>query len=185
MFNVTIIGNLGADAEVVNSNGNQFCSLSIAQSRKYKAQSGEEKTETNWVDAIISNPNHPVIPFLKAGVKVCVMGNASLRVYSSKRDRMMKAGVTVRVDTIELCGGSSDEVPRELISPDDGQVFAVTKHYWCAVDTSSMKGKEVRYLIDRRGKQFQYNKAGFVSSVPDPSQSEEQNQAPEVNSAKR
>lgn len=166
MFTSYVIGNLGADAEVVRSNGKEFVTLSIADSRKFKDANGNEVTQTTWIDAIINNADHPVLPFLKQGVKVCVYGNLSLRVYSSKKDRIMKAGATIHVLSIELCGGTSDDVPRQLIDPTSGQIFDVTKHYWVNRDNSKMKKDELYTLVDQRGRQFNMNKAGFVVPVP-------------------
>lgn len=160
-----VIGNLGADAEVVENNGQKFITLSIADSRKYRKQDGSEVTQTNWVDAIINNPNHPILPYLKQGVKVCVIGNASLRIYSSQKDRMMKAGLTVHVNTIELCGGSSELVPRQLIDPSNGQIFDVQKYYWVNRDNKSMNENENYTLVDTKGKQYLMSKGGFVTPV--------------------
>lgn len=173
MFTAHVIGNLGADAEVVSSNGSQFITLSVADTRKFKKQDGTETSQTTWIDAIINNVEHPVLPFLKQGVKVCIYGNLSLRVYSSKKDRMMKAGATIHVLSIELCGGSSDDVPRQLIEPDTGALYDVTKHYWVNRDNSKMKKDEVHTLIDARGRQYSMSKAGFV--VPIPGENQEQN----------
>lgn len=165
MFTSHVIGNLGSDAEVQESNGKKFITLSIADSRKFKNADGTETTQTTWIDAIISNVDHPVLPFLKQGVKVCVYGNVSLRVYSSKKDRMMKAGATIHVLSIELCGGSSDDVPRQLIDPATSEIFDITKHYWCGRDNSKMKRDELYQLVDQRGRVFNMNKQGFVVPV--------------------
>lgn len=165
MFTSYVIGNLGADAEVQESNGKKFVTLSIADSRKFKNADGSETAQTTWIDAIINNVEHPILPYLKQGVKVCVYGNLSLRVYSSKKDRMMKAGATIHVLSIELCGGSSDMVPRQLIDPATGQVFDITKHYWCGRDNSKMKKEELYQLVDQRGRVFNMNKQGFVVPV--------------------
>lgn len=165
MFTSHVIGNLGSDAEVVENNGKKFVTLSIADSRKFKNQDGSETTQTTWIDAIINNVEHPVLPFLKQGVKVCVYGNVSLRVYSSKKDRMMKAGATIHVLSIELCGGTSDDVPRQLVDPETGMVFDVTKHYWVGRDNSKMKKDEIYCLVDMRGRQYNMTKAGFVVPV--------------------
>lgn len=177
MFTSVVIGNLGSDAEVVRSNGKEFVTLSIADSRKFKDANGNETTQTTWIDAIIGNIDHPVLPFLKQGVKVCVYGNVSLRVYSSKKDRMMKAGATIHVLSIELCGGSSDDVPRQVIDPTTGQVFDTTKHYWINRDNSKMKKDELYQLIDQRGREYMMNKAGFVVPVPVNTESNEDNQS--------
>lgn len=165
MFNATVIGNLGADAEVVSSNGNQFITLSIADTRKFKRQDGTEMSETNWVDAIISKVDHPVLPYLRQGVKVCVQGQVTLRVYSSKKDRMMKAGATIHVSNIELCGGSSDAVPRRVINPENGQIFETQKFYWINADTKNMKKDELKQMVDERGNQYAMSNLGFVTPV--------------------
>ena len=103
MLKVELIGNLGADVEVKESNGSKFATFRIADTSLYKTQSGEDKEVTNWIDCSYNNVESKVLPYLKAGVKVFVRGNASLRVYSSKKDRCMKAGLQVSVQEIELC----------------------------------------------------------------------------------
>lgn len=160
-----IIGNLGSDAEVKESNGSKFITFSVADSRKIKKQDGSSIDVTNWVDCVISNVEHPVLPWLKAGTKVCVIGNSSLRVFSSKKDRMMKAGQTIHVVSIELCGGASDEVPKQLIVPDTGALVDVSKHYWCTYDTKHLKKDEYDVLVDSRGREYMVNKAGFVQPI--------------------
>lgn len=165
MFTAQVIGNLGADAEVVENNGRKFVTLSVADSRKFKKQDGTEASQTTWIDAIINNIDHPVLPFLKQGVKVCIYGNISLRVYSSKKDRMMKAGATIHVLSIELCGGSMDDVPRQLIDPNTGLVYDVTKHYWVGRDNKDMKAADIYTLVDMKGRQYNMSKAGFVTPV--------------------
>ena len=162
MFTAHVIGNLGSDAEVVESNGKKFVTLSIADSRKFKKDDGTEVAQTTWIDAIINNVDSPLLPYLRQGVKVCVYGNVSLRVYSSKKDRMMKAGATIHVLSIELCGGSSDEVPRELIDPETAAVFQVSKFYWIGRNNSKMKKEDMYTLVDTKGRPYTMNKQGFV-----------------------
>lgn len=165
MISASVIGNLGADAEVVSSNGNKFVTLSIAHTRKFKQPDGKETEQTDWVDAIINNVEHPVIPYLKRGVKVFVYGSARLRVYSSKKDRMMKAGLTINVISIELCGGQSELVPRQLIDPDTAAVHDTQKYYWTNVPTKGMKSADKKILVDERGNQYEMDFHGFVAPV--------------------
>lgn len=167
MFKVELIGNLGSDAQVKNDGGNAFVTFSVAHTDKWKDADGKEHDSTQWVDCILNNVESAIIPFLKAGVKVFVRGNARLRVYSSKKDRCMKAGVSVWVQEVELCGGSSDAVPRELIVPEDASIFAVQKFYWVALDTKGMKKDETRQLIDRQGRNYAMNAQGFVFECPE------------------
>lgn len=166
MLKVELIGNLGADVEIKSANGAQFATFRVADTSKYKTNEGEEKTVTNWIDCTMNNVEAKVLPYLKAGVKVFVRGNASLRVYSSKKDRCMKAGLQVSVTEVELCGGNSDAVARQVIDPNDGTIHDVTKYYWCDVPTKGMKKDDYKGLIDARGNQYLMNNQGFVAPVP-------------------
>lgn len=174
MFKVEFIGNLGADAEIKESNGSKFVTMRIALTDKWTTESGEKRESTTWADVTMSNTESKVIPFLKTGVKIFVRGNGSLRVYSSPAEKRMKAGIQCAATEIELCGGVAELVPRQLIEPESGALIDTTKYYWCNADTKGLKKDETKLLIDTRGNQFLVNKAGFVAPIPkqDDSQSE-------------
>ena len=169
MFKVELIGNLGADAEVKSSEGSKFVAFRVANTEKWTDGNGQEHVQTDWFDAILSNVESKVIPFLKAGVKVFIRGNATKRVYSSKKDRCMKAGITVHVQELELCGGSSDDVPRQLIDTETGALVDVAKYYWANADTKSMKKADTRVFADRQGKMYVMDSRGFVTPYQEPS----------------
>lgn len=166
MFKVEIIGNIGADAEIKESNGSKFVTFRVADTQKWKTEGGEDREVTNWHDVILSNAESRVIPYLKAGTKVFVRGNGSLRVYSSKKDRCMKAGLTVSALEIELCGVAGDSVPRMLIIPQTGETVQVAKYYKADVDTSKWEAKDTGLLVDQRGNEFTLLKDGWVSPAP-------------------
>lgn len=174
MIKVEVIGNLGADCEVKQSNGNRFGACRIAHTEKYTDAQGNVHESTIWVDIVIPDAENKVIPYLKAGVKVFVRGNASLRVYSSQKDRCMKAGLTINAREIELCGGSSDAVPRQLIDPSNGQLFDVTKCYWIGKETKGMKKSDVVMMTDAKGGRYTMDSVGFVQPFVDESESEEE-----------
>lgn len=178
MLKVELIGNIGADAEVKDFQGNKFVTFRVAHSSRYKDAQGNETESTTWVDVTMNDTESKVIPFLKQGVKVFVRGNASLRVYSSPKDKMMKAGLQVSAWEIELCGGQSEDVPRQLIDPSNGALFDVTKHYWCNRSTEGMKQDEFVELVDKKGRSYMMNFGGFVIPFQEGSQAEQQaNQA--------
>ena len=162
MLKCELIGNLGADAEIKESNGSKFVTMRIAHTSKYQTDSGETRESTVWVDVTYNNVDSKVIPFLKAGIKVFIRGNLSLRVYSSQKDRCMKAGAQIAAQEIELCGGSTDEVPRQLVLPDSGQLVDVTKYYQANVDTSKWKKDDTGYLVDTKGNSYDLVKGGWV-----------------------
>lgn len=167
MLKVEIIGNLGADCEIKESNGSKFVTMRIAHTTNYVKDDGTKQESTIWVDVTLNNAESKVIPYLKQGVRVFVRGNGSLRVYSSKKDRCMKAGLTVSASEIELVGGQSDDVPRQLILPDSGQLVDVTKYYAANVDTSKWEKDDVGYLVDTKGHQYTLAKGGWVKPIPE------------------
>ena len=172
MLKFEVIGNLGADAEIKNIDGTKFVSMRVAHTEKWKDEKGEVKELTQWVDVTLNNVDHGIIPYLRAGVKIFARGTGSARIYSSKKDRMMKAGLKISAQEIELVGGSSDEVPRQLVEPATGALLDVTKYYWCNGDTSKMKKDDIREVVETKGNVYLLNKAGFVA--PRPAQQEEQ-----------
>ena len=119
--------------------------MRVAHTNKYKKEDGSEVEQTTWVDVTMNNPESKVIPFLKAGVKVFVRGNASLRVYSSQKDRCMKAGLTINAVEVELCGGMSELVPKQLVVPETGALVDVKKYYQADIDTSKFKKDDAGY----------------------------------------
>lgn len=163
MLKVELIGNLGADVELKESNGSKFATMRIAHSDRWTDDQGNVKESTTWVDVTMNNTESKVLQYLKAGVKVFVRGTARLRVYSSQKDRCMKAGLTIVASEIELCGGSSDEVPRELYAPDNGQLFKVVKYYQSDLDTSKWKKEDQAILVDRQAHRYIVVKGGWVA----------------------
>lgn len=169
MFKVEFIGNLGADAEIKESNGSKFVTMRIALTDKWTTDSGEKRESTTWADVTMSNTESKVIPYLKSGVKIFVRGNGSLRLYSSPKEKRMKAGIQCSATEIELCGGVAELVPRQLIDPDSGALIDTTKYYWCNAETKGMKANDTKLLIDTRGGQYMMDKRGFVAPVQAPS----------------
>ena len=162
MLKAQVIGNLGADAEVKSSNGKEFVSFRVAHSFNFTSNSGEQRRELIWVDVTASNIDK-LLPYLKKGCSVFIEGNISLRVYSSKVDRCMKAGISVHADTIQLLGGSVDAVPKSLVNAEDGTVYEVSKRY--RIDELAGKidpGKELE-LTDNKGNSFVVDCLGEVS----------------------
>lgn len=165
MFKVEVIGNLGADAVVKSVSGSSFISFRIAHTSKYRGADEEQHERTQWIDVIISNPESPILPYLKEGTKVFVRGNGALRVYSSPKLRAMVAGLTINAVEIELCGGKVDAVPSRLVVPDTGVLVEVSKIYHVGLDTSNMGKNELKPLYDEKGRVYHCDKKGYVHPV--------------------
>lgn len=153
MFKANVIGNLGADAQVKESNGSKFVTFRVAHTESYTDQAGQKHESTTWIDCIMSNAESKVVQYLKKGTKVYVSGNCSLRVFSSAKYRQMMAGAQINVQSVELLGGSTDEVPRQLIDA-NGVIHQVSKYYF-----TDIKGVP---LFSQSGQQFDADKDGWV-----------------------
>lgn len=156
MLLCTIIGNLGANAEIKAADGREFVTFRIAHNESFTNADGTKTEKSMWVDCIMScsNGRPAVLPYLVKGTAVCVVGSVSLRVYSSEKDRCMKAGMTIHVKRVELIGGASDTVPRRLFTK-DGVMVEVYKYY-NAHTTEPV-------LLDQRGNQFTVADGGWIA----------------------
>lgn len=153
MLQATVIGNVGADAQVQNKDGREFVTWRVAHNDTWTDQSGQQHSNTIWVDCVM-NGKPKVAEFIKAGTQVVCIGRVQLRTYSSAKDRCIKAGMQIQVESIQLLGGSSDEVPRRLYD-DHGVQHDVKKWYLTDVKSTT--------LMSQRGDQFAVDANGWVS----------------------
>lgn len=152
MLQAILVGNLGADAQVQNSNGSEFVSFRVAHNDRWKDDNGQVHDQTYWVDCTL-NGRPAVLEYLRAGTQVFVMGTLSARVYSSAKDRCMKAGLSIRVQRVELLGGQTDIIPRQLVD-ESGALHDVTKYFHTDVTGC--------VLSSTRGQQFAVDDNGWV-----------------------
>lgn len=162
MLQSTVIGYIGGDAECKNVNGNEFIAFRVANTEKFTDQAGQVHESTTWVDCIM-NGKPKVFEFLKKGTLVFCSGNTSLRVYSSAKDRCMKAGLTINVRSIELLGGKADEVPSVLYKKDTGEEVKVRKFYHSAECVAEKDDAPDTVLVSKSGKEFLASAKGWLS----------------------
>lgn len=156
MLQVNLIGNIGGNAEVKSADGREFVTFRVAHNESYTNNDGQKVDRTQWIDCTMScqNGRPAVLPYLLAGTLVYVSGTMTTRVFSSEKDRCMKAGVTIHVQRVELLGGQSDPVPRRLYDQDGAQVDVVKFFHVNAADC---------VLRDMRANEFTVDKNGWVS----------------------
>lgn len=108
MIKVEIIGNLGADAQLQEKNGNKFVAFRVANTDKWIDKStGQVIESTQWISCTLNGDGGALLPYLKKGTKVFVRGNAQFVIFSSAKTRQMEVGVNLFVREIELCGGAT------------------------------------------------------------------------------
>lgn len=109
MIKVEIIGNLGADAQLQEKNGNRFVAFRVANTDKWVDKStGQVIESTQWISCTLNGDGGALLPYLKRGTKVFVRGNAQFVIFSSAKTRQMEVGVNLFVREIELCGGQKE-----------------------------------------------------------------------------
>lgn len=164
----TVIGNVGADAQVKNKDGREFITFRVAHNDVWTDQAGQEHSSTIWVDCIM-NGKPKVAEFIKAGTQVYISGRTSVRIYSSEKDRCMKAGITINVNSVQLLGGINDDVPRHLYD-EHGAQHDVRKWY-----LTDVKGC---VLMSQRGDKFEVDKKGWVQPMIDEPQNQDADDKP-------
>ena len=116
MQQIQIIGNLGADCEVVEFNGSRFVTFRVAVSEKIKSNEGQREV-TTWYSCSYNRAESAIVPYLKAGQPVFVQGKPSYNLYDSAKYRCKMIDVRILVDSIQLCG-SKREQPTQATQPD-------------------------------------------------------------------
>lgn len=170
MLKAMLIGHLGADAELKSANGRDFVTFRVAHSFNSTSSDANSTSNVVWVDCIANNVT-ALLPYLKRGTQVFVEGNISLRVYSSKQDRCMKAGLTIHVDNIQLIGTKVELVPKEIINPDDGSIHEVSKKYMIADMIGVVAPDAYKEMVDARGNGYMLDTLGFI--IPQPTKPQE------------
>ncbi len=93
---IMLIGNLGRDPELqVTSDGTPYTKFSLAVNRRYKAQTGATKEETEWFQIIAWRSLAEVTErYLHKGSKVYIEGRLTQRKYTDK-DGVQRTAVEV------------------------------------------------------------------------------------------
>lgn len=161
MLQVTCIGHLGSDAEFKQSNGREFTTFRVAHTDKWTDDAGQVHENTTWVDCIMNGkPN--VIEYLRKGQMVFISGSCTLRVYSSAKDRCMKAGMQINVRQVELLGGKTDEIPSTLYNATNGEQVAVKKWYQVPSLVRDEQQPEWLPLVSRSQEKYAADRNGWV-----------------------
>ncbi len=109
MLKTFLTGNIGRDAELRTlDSGTTAISFNVAVTEKYKDRSGQQVENTTWVNCtkwVQPGGSTKIADYLKKGTKVLVEGKPSARAYTANTGEA-KASLELRVDNIELLGGS-------------------------------------------------------------------------------
>ena len=101
MVSIEIIGNLGADIEIVQANGCKFYSFNVCDNRKVNGQE-----VSIWYGCNLNKVSGKLLPYLKRGQGVFVRGIPKYRVFDSAKYHCKMVAVDVLVNEIQLVGAA-------------------------------------------------------------------------------
>lgn len=103
MIQTTLTGRLGADAELKTVGDNkQVLEFTVASDIGF----GEHK-KTLWVKCSKWGEKTAVLPFLKKGVQVLIVGEPSIHAYTNKESQVV-GQMQIRVEKLELLSKASE-----------------------------------------------------------------------------
>lgn len=116
---VQLIGNLGRDPEVRSTaNGSKVATLSVATSRRWKSQAGEDQEKTEWHRVILWNNRGSGLAdvaerYLKKGDRIYVEGRIEYRTWEDKEGNTRYSTEIVGREMMMLSGqsGAADMEP--------------------------------------------------------------------------
>lgn len=119
MLTINLIGNLGADAQIKESNGRKFLSFNVAHTEKF-TQQGQVISRTQWVSVAMNHYSEKLIPYLVRGAKVYVYGKLNTNIWYD-RNKVANVSLNVMADNVELCGLKSETTTATNATPNPEQ----------------------------------------------------------------
>lgn len=116
MKDVVLIGYLGADAELKDFNGRKFISFRVADSERYTDASGNIHEEVTWNSCLMNVQGEPkLLPFLKKGTQVCVVGKEKIKKYNGKNG--IDVAININVRDFQLLSSNKQPQPQQQNQP--------------------------------------------------------------------
>lgn len=112
---VILIGRLGKDPELNHTpSGNPYCKFSIATSKKWKTQGGEQKEKTTWHNIIVwGKMGLNCEQYLSKGSLVYIEGEIDVNVLEKDGDKKYFTSIVGNrvqfLDSKNSSGGASDK----------------------------------------------------------------------------
>jgi single-strand DNA-binding protein len=106
MKQLQIIGNIGYDAVIKESNGSKFVQFTVAVNESYKDKDGNKVDVTDWVSC--TSKQLTLCQYLTKGKRIFAQGKFKTTVFQD-RSKNWKAGINLNCSSIEFLGGGKKE----------------------------------------------------------------------------
>ena len=110
MLKASVIGNLGADAELRYSpSGQAFLRMNVACNYRARSPEGEWQDRTEWVRAtLFGQQAERLSQYLRKGTKVYVDGRLEARPWTDQQGQV-RAGLEVIANDVQFMSGRGDD----------------------------------------------------------------------------
>ena len=108
---VILLGNVGSDPEIRESNGGKFATFRLATTDKgYTKRDGTQVPERTEWHSIVANSNivGVIENYVRKGTKLYIEGKLRTRKYTA-RDNTERTVTEIYIDNLELLGGKQQE----------------------------------------------------------------------------
>lgn len=108
---VILLGNVGSDPEIRESNGGKFATFRLATTDKgYTKRDGTQVPERTEWHSIVANSNivGVIENYVRKGTKLYIEGKLRTRKYTA-RDNTERTVTEIYIDNLELLGGKPQE----------------------------------------------------------------------------
>ncbi len=108
MLELTLVGHVGKDATINDTNGRKVINFSVAHTEKYKDANGTPVSKTIWVECAKWGDQTALASYLKKGTLVAVTGRPEANAYMNKEGRP-SASIKCNVNFVQLLSSNSQE----------------------------------------------------------------------------
>lgn len=115
----TVIGYLGKDAWINETNGKKVVNFSVAYTEKYKNAQGVDTEKTTWVECAMWE-KEKVAPFLLKGTLVQCIGRPSTNAFVNKQGELMSS-LKLGVISLQLLSSGKKEGTPPVPVPENGE----------------------------------------------------------------
>jgi single-strand DNA-binding protein len=119
---VILVGNLGRDPEVRNTqSGQSVCNLSLATTERYQGRDGQPREQTEWHNVVVWGKQAELCgQYLQKGRQVFVEGKITTREYEARDGSGKRYRTEVVAQRVQFLGGR----PAAANTTDSSHVYA-------------------------------------------------------------
>ncbi len=102
MIRLTVIGNIGNDAEIKMINDSKVINFTVAHNERITTKDRVIENVTTWVECSLwVKPDNKLAEYIKKGNKIYLEGYPNVRVYKDKEENI-KYSLNLNVNKLEL-----------------------------------------------------------------------------------